>query len=367
MNHKEKLKNIYSLSLLIDDIQNIPEQQIEYIQAISDNSYNQKGVYTVIITLLTHKTLYPEQDISNHQSHMSQGFSGRGIDTDFITPTLRELELPSMAESGWLTRSLEQPHPYNLTYPGKIDNKVVKKAFLGLIDYVQKNPHLAENVLRVMLNKVITLAKSSQVALIPLISPESLNIFSIVSSLEEHFSTKYRVRGGSKLSVLAIYAVYQSLIREIKRYESFQLANLGSHTSSDLTSKTAGDIQIFDSNHKLLEVVEVKHDKEIDLAMISVVYEKIRKFNPLRYYIFSRKDIKVAESAQIQEMVSQIRTEHGCQVIINGVLPTIKYYLRLLSLENYITNYSNLVIHDKELKAIHKQKWNELVEKLAQQ
>lgn len=365
MNHREKLKNIYSISLSTIDIQNIPEQQIEYIQAISSNAYNQKGVYTVIVTLLTHKILYPEQDIRNHQSHMFQGFSGRGIDTEFVTPTLRELGLPSMAESGWLTRSLEQPHPYSLNYPGKIDNKVVKNAFLELIDYVQKNPHLAENILRTMLNKVMTLVKGSQVALIPLIAPESLSISNIVSSLEEHFSTKYRVRGGSKLSVLAIYAVYQSLIRETKRYELFQLANLGSHTSSDLKSKTAGDIQVFDGNNKLLEVVEIKHDKEIDLAIVSVVYEKIRKFNPLRYYILSRKDIKVAEAAQIQEIVSQIRKEHGCQVIINGVCPTIKYYLRLLSLENYIENYSYLVIHDQELKAIHKQKWNELLEKLS--
>ena len=364
MNHREKLRNIYSLSLSVDDIKNIPDQYLEYIEAISNNAYNQKGVYTVIITLLTHKVLHPEQDIRNHQHHMPQGFSARGIDTEFITPTLRELGLPSMAESSWLTRSLEQPHPYNLSYPGKIGNKIVKEAFLNLIDYVERNPQQSEHILRVILNKIITLTESSQIELIPLISPESLNIAIIVSSLEEHFSTKYGVRGGSKLSVLAIYAVCQSLIKEIKRYESLHLANLESHTSSDLKSKSAGDIQIFDNNNKLVEVVEVKHDKEIDLAIVSAVYEKIKKFNPARYYILSRKNIKVSEAIQVQEMVSQIRVEHGCQVIINGVSATIKYYLRLLSLENYIANYSNLVIHDQELKSIHKQKWNKLLERL---
>lgn len=28
--------------------------------------------------------------------------------------------------------------------------------------------------------------------------------------------------------------------------------------------------------------------------------------------------------------IEKIKIEHGCQVIINGVFPTIKYYLRLL-------------------------------------
>ena len=59
MNHREKLRNIYSLSLSVDDIKNIPDQYLEYIEAISNNAYNQKGVYTVIITLLTHKVLHP--------------------------------------------------------------------------------------------------------------------------------------------------------------------------------------------------------------------------------------------------------------------------------------------------------------------
>jgi len=51
----------------------------------------------------------------------------------FITPTLKELGLPSMAESGWLTRSLEQPYPYTLGYKGKISGKGIKEAFLNLL------------------------------------------------------------------------------------------------------------------------------------------------------------------------------------------------------------------------------------------
>lgn len=37
--------------------------------------------------------------------------------------------LGAMKESGWLTRSLEQNNPYELDFPGKIQNKNVKAAF----------------------------------------------------------------------------------------------------------------------------------------------------------------------------------------------------------------------------------------------
>ena len=38
---------------------------------------------------------------------LENGFSGRSFDKKIVTPTLRKLKLPCMAESGWLTRSLE--------------------------------------------------------------------------------------------------------------------------------------------------------------------------------------------------------------------------------------------------------------------
>jgi DNA (cytosine-5)-methyltransferase 1 len=114
MNPKEKLKNIYSLSFSIADIQDIPQQYLKYILLIGEQAYKLKGVYTVLVTLLTYKSLFPEQDIRKHQSRIPGGFSGRSIDNQYITPTLKELGLPSMAESGWLTRSLEQSSPYTL-------------------------------------------------------------------------------------------------------------------------------------------------------------------------------------------------------------------------------------------------------------
>ena len=52
-------------------------------------------------------------------------------------------------------------------------------------------------------------------------------------------------------------------------------------------------------------------------------------------------------------------------MIINGTIPTLKYYLRLItSTEKFLDNYSKLVELDQELQVIHKMKWNEILSKL---
>jgi DNA (cytosine-5)-methyltransferase 1 len=234
--------------------------------------------------------------------------------------------------------------PVQFRLPGQHkQSKAVKEAFLNIIDYVQSRPEQVDKVLQLILNKVIEVQAENIVNVAKLVNPDTLNIRSIVSCLEEHFLTKYNVRGGSKLPVLAIYAMYQSLLDEVKRYENCILAPLGSHTASDLTSKSSGDIEVFDEQGQICEAIEVKLDREIDLKIVRVAYEKIIRFNPKRYYILSCNDIKVSELQEINNIISQVREKHGCQIIINGVIPTIQYYLRLISLEIFVNNYSNLV------------------------
>lgn len=363
MNHKDKLLEIYNLSSIVTDIKNVNNETKDFIKSIGAKINTQKGVFTVLVTLITHKIINPKQDVRKHQTSMDGGFSGRSIDTVYITPTLKQLGLPSMAESGWLTRSLEQPYPYNLDYNGKISNKVVKEAFLNVLDFVEKNPKSTQNVLRLLLNEAINSKNDALVDIVPLENPETLTIDKIISALDEHFRTKYATSGGSKLPVLAFFAIYKSLIKEIGRYKGCILAEMGSHTASDRTSKSAGDIEIF-KKKDLFEAIEIKLDKAIDVTMVRIAIEKIARYNPNRYYILSYLGIKETDKSEIDNLIEQLKTEHGCQIIINGLLPTIKYYLRLInSLDEFIENYNNLVQNDNEIKKIHKEKWNELINK----
>lgn len=358
MNLKEIYENV-NLPLT----SNIPGDIRNKITIIGNNCLNQKGVYTVLVTLLYYKYLHPEQDVRLHQANMIGGFSGRSFDTSFVTPILRELGLPSMAESGWLTRSLEQPYPYYLNYEGKISGGC-KIPFLEILDYLEKNPQSSLDLLKILLSVVTDVVKKSKIYITPLKSNECLTIDLIIDALDKHFRYNYKTHNGAKLPVLAFYAIYTSIINEMSRYNECQLAPLASLTACDKTSKASGDIEIF-KHGKNFESIEIKLDRKINSQIVRIVVDKIYKFNPIRYYILSYNGIEQTDLSEIQEIVKKVKREHGCQIIINGVLPTIKYYLRLISnLSDFLEYYSNLIETDYELQPIHKSIWNDIIIRL---
>lgn len=355
----ETLEQVYSNSLSISDITDIESSIEKYVIQIGENCNKKKGLYTVLTTLLYYKYLYPEQDIRLHQERFDGGFSGRGYDTQHITPVLKKLGLPAMAESGWLTRSLEQPYPYDLNYNGSIGT--LKNPFLYTLEYVQNNPDTAYNLLRILLHNADKVAKANVIKIVPLENPDNLTIDKIVMALKEHFLFQYGTHNGAKLPVLAFHAIYTSLIEELKRYERCSLAPLSSLTACDKTNKASGDIEIFKDNN-IFESIEIKLDKKITAQIIRVVESKIYQWNPKRYYVLSVLGIDENDRQEIESVISKVLKEHGCQIIVNGLIPTIKYYLRLIdNLEDFIKNYSNSVESDKELQLVHKKKWNELI------
>lgn len=341
---------------------NIPQNVLKDVEQIGKKCLKQKGVYTVLTTLLYYKYLHPEQDVRYHQAQLPNGFSGRSFDTANVTPVLEKLGLPAMAESGWLTRSLEQPYPYTKDYSGKIASGL-KEPFLNTLDYIQKNPNSALDLLRFLLRTVDEVVKEYQVVIVPLDNPENLTISAIIKALEEHFLCKYATHNGAKLPVLAFHSIYSILINEVERYKNCTLAELSSLTACDRTNKASGDIEIF-KDGKTFESIEIKLDKKIFSQIIRVVRDKIYKWNPSRYYVLSVLGIEESDKEEIETIVDEVEEKHGCQIIINGLLPTIKYYLRLIThLEDFIKIYTEEVQNDKELQKVHKIKWQELIEK----
>ena len=137
--HRQILEKIYNevLNGIDENIsKNFSNELKNDIEFLVSRSENNKGIITVLVTLLSHKLINPSQDIRYHQAQLENGFSGRSIDKSEVTPFMKSVNFPAMAESGWLTRSLEQPHPYDLNYPGKISPADLKKAFLKIIDFV---------------------------------------------------------------------------------------------------------------------------------------------------------------------------------------------------------------------------------------
>lgn len=360
---KQKLLEVYENSLDISDLAKLLDKKlVEDTDFILQRVASNKGVYTVLITLSLYKILNPSQDIRNHKIELPNGFSGRSFDTANVTPVLKELNLPAMAESGWLTRSLEQAYAYDMSFNGKITPAELKWAFLRTVEAIQQGPESAERVLRILLNGGITYRENNRVE-IRRISTDDAQIATILRVLEECFTTNYGTHGGSKLPVLAFYAIYELLIPEMSRYSGATLLPLGSHTASDRTSKSAGDIEVA-RDDCILEAVEVKLDKPATPHMVRVAYEKINKFGVSRYYILSGVEPDPTEIDEINQLIFEIEQEHGCQLIVNGLYQTLKYYLRLVSNpRDFLNEFVELVEKDKELSTIHKSTLSQILEK----
>lgn len=229
--------------------------------------------------MLFYKINYPNQDIRLHQVGLSNeegnknGFSGRSFDTNNITPVLKQLGLPSMAESGWLTRSLEQAVPYGLDYPGKISGGV-KNHFLQIIHNVEVDDFSAYKVLTYLLNKSYAQLSDNVISIKKIDNPDVISINQLVGILDKQFHHNYATSGGAKLPMLAFHAIYQILLKELSKFEGCRLHDIGSYTASDRTSRTSGDIEIFYENGKLCESIEIKLNIPINAQIVRRAKEK---------------------------------------------------------------------------------------------
>jgi len=345
-----------NLELLLIDVD---KTEKAHIKTVIDNFERGRGVLTVLITSFVHKLHNPDQDIRLHQDNMKGGYSGRGIDTKYITPFMKEMGFPAMAESGWLTRSLEQNRPYNFSYPGKITPKELKSAFLFLFDQIQSYNKTAETYLLILLAKLIEHREQKN---IDLAKPTNLTISTIINYLKCHFESSYSSRGASRLPTLAIYAIYQCLIKEFKRFEGKILVPLEEHTSADKSSGRVGDIEVRDKENRVFEAVEIKHGIAINAQLIKDAYEKFKSHPIQRYYLLTTAEENLSDIELISKEITRILKIHGCQVIVNGIYPSLKYYLRMLNNPyEFIENYAENLKTDTAIKYEHRLKWNEIV------
>lgn len=362
-NHNDVLNEIYEKALAATSDSNLttslPDEIKGQVELLVSRSETNRGMIAVLTTLLVHKLVDPSQDIRYHQAQLPNGFAGRGIDQNFITPFMKRVSFPAMSESGWLTRSLEQPHPYNLEYPGKIKPETVKIAFLNIVDKVQRNTVSAEEVLLYFFKLLI---KQRDDLNIELAKPHSLSISKIIKLLEKHFTYRYACPGASRLPTLAVYAAYQCMMDQVVRFNNKTLCPLEFHNSADSQSGRIGDIDINNENGTAFEGVEIKHEIQITRQMVADAYEKFKIHNTDRYYLLTTANMNSADWDSIELEVQRISQIHGCQVIVNGVYTTLKYYLRLvIDPAEFIDRYVELLKKDETIKFQHKTAWNEII------
>jgi DNA (cytosine-5)-methyltransferase 1 len=378
LNPGEILVRTYSLALREFErdagqsfLNKLTKEQRNYLITLVESGESLKSIITVVATCLTKKIETPKIDIRLHKKEMPGGYSGRTLDTKYVTPFFKKYFTKFAAkESGWLTRSIEQPAPFNLDFPGKIKKKSVKNAFLQILNDVEakeRDPELY--LIGLFLLLIIKIQQYAKIKIkhIPISNKSTIEL--IIACIKEHFFQKYHVAGASRLPVIAMYSIYKLLTRDLSRYQNKRLQDLKSHVTADTKARDIADITILDEKGEFFEGIEIKHDIPIDGLMLQDVFEKIKDTKTARYYVLTTAEpnIKPGEETEIDTIVKDVREMHGCEIIVNGVIQSLKYYLRLLKnpldfIQIYKQNLEKEFKQSTDVKEEHILFWNKILE-----
>jgi DNA (cytosine-5)-methyltransferase 1 len=337
----------------------------EFIEALAQMHSNCSKAttgFTNIITGLSIKAAMGNcVDIRYHQTQIQDqtnrpaGFNFRGISENIIYFWLSTHEFVC-AKSGWQTRTFERPKPYMLDYDENIDD--IKEAFLQCYDQVENNSQDPLAALAFLFWRQLQLREASR---IDIAIPNISDVLQIAHYFELHFGYRYKEsKGASRLPVLALYAIYQVIIDEVARYNGKVLRPLEAHSAADARTGALGDIEVLNKDDSVFESLEIKHEIPITRETIETVKKKIRGSRVDRYYILTTHNLH-DPSPDIANEIEIVKRSLGTQLIANGVVPTIKYYLRLLSNPSTVfAKYADLLSSDSTIAFEHKDIWNQI-------
>ncbi len=339
---------------------NTPTHILDACETIVNNKPHNKYIFSIVITTCLKKIIAPKQDIRIAQENMPSGYSNRSMDQRIVTPFLKRHGYTHCEASGLESgRNLERPIAWNLTYPCNPRGSGNRDSFLGLLHYIQEEKGDAEIVIKYLLFFDASKRASQENAVVP---PKEYKISKIMHIFLRHFKESSG-QGKSRLPVLALYAVYQELVGQLSRYEGTELLPLERHTTADLRSGSVGDIQV-NKKGQPFEGVEVKSDKTITAPMVNELKRKLTGKPASRYYVLSTHNPQVLDDdlESVEEAVNSTEAETGCQVIVNGLIKTLWYYLRLLEDPSIVlTHYQELLGTDSDMQQGLRDTWNTIV------
>lgn len=369
MNGKEILEQAFQDAVYLIESKTLEE--IKEIDFLIEKIDSNKSIVSALVTSLVKKILEPKQDVRLHRTDFENGYSARSLDTKITTPFFKN-HFPKYAnkESSFLTLATREKIKWtkiegqNL----KIRNKKLRESFLYIFEQIEEKKENPKIYLNFLFAKLIKLSES-EANLFDLTKNQSLeistlNIGLVLEMMQKHFSVKL----SSRLPVVAIYSIYELLLPKFERYKNKKLLPLQVHTSSD--KHGFGDIEIYDKENNPFEIVEIKHNIPIDKYLIFDIVKKIKATEISRYYILTTFQNGFADLETehiVSEYILQIKQQTNFDIIANGILSTLKYYLRFIDgYGEFIKIYTKNLIEDAknstEVKSFHLEEWNEILE-----
>lgn len=329
----------------------------EAFEAVRDLAKARHAARGVAITLMAYKIARPSQDIRAHKAELDGGFSARTVDSRITVPFLNRESLPSSVETHWLSQTFSFAGLYVRDAVLRTQPRHVGENFLKVVNSVEDGEagsEVAKAMLVVLLGELIEERNRGKVLLE---KPKDLPIDDVLELLEKHFDSAYE-KNSPRLPQLALYAIYDVLTRSVDRYKDMELQPLERMRAANRKSGTVGDIDL-NGGGIPLEAVEVKFGIKISKEIVAEAIQKIRTASVERYFILSTAGVKPGDEVDIRRLRRDFRRSNGCEIIVNGVIESIGYYLRLIrSTTDFVVAYAQLVEVDSELGYEHRIAWN---------
>ncbi len=373
MNGKEILEQAFQAAVELiknDRIKDISAEIQKDIDRLISKIDSNKSIVSALVTSLVKKILEPSQDVRLHRTDFEGGYSARSLDTKVTTLFFKD-NFPKYAnkESSFLTLATRERIKWTIDEGQnlKIRDKNLRTSFLNVFEQIERNNQKPEIYLQYIFVKLIQISAEESV-LFKIAEEQSreisaLNIHLVLEMMREHFAIEL----SSRLPVVAVYSIYEILLPKFERFKNKKLVSLQVHTSSD--KHGFGDIEIYDEENNPFEIIEIKHNIPIDKYLIFDIDKKTKNTNINRYYILTtyRNGFSDAETEQaVTEYILQIKRQTNLDIIANGIISTLKYYLRFVDdYSEFIETYTKNLIADAknstEIKSFHLEKWNEIL------
>jgi len=337
--------------------QNFTLEDANEIYGLGSTKHAARGV---VLTLAFYKALHFDQDVRYHKSEFDGGFSARSFDTAYTVPFLAEKGLPYNVETHWLSQSLSFVGPLTPDQTIKLVPKCAGPFLISVANHIQGAQDIdrVKSIIKLLL---IAMIEERNKGRIPLAKPKNLSIDSVMMLIHKHFSQKY-TKNAPRLPQVAIYAIYKCLMADVDRYAKFELKPLEKMRTANRKSGSVGDIDLCFEGRPI-EAVEIKFEIEPSASIVSEAIQKVKSESVQRYFILSTKPPVEEDLETIQKLKDSFLKSNGCEIIVNGVYDTLKYYLRLLKTTNdFINNYTDLLSIDEDLNYEHKVAWNVICE-----
>ena len=337
----------------------LPDAVRNVVRELAETKHAFRGA---LLTLMAYKCCNPDQDVRAHKAEYQGGFSARTYDTGATIPFLIEKSLPRSVETHWLTQTLSFAGPLHGDIELKTNPKNVGPLFLEAL-HVGNADASSDTAYAMLVTTMQCLIEARNRDRVVLTRPKNLPIKSVSKLLDRHFSMHYRT-GGPRLPQVAIFALYQCLMESVERYEGLSLEPLQRMKSADRKAGTVGDVVVA-REETPVEGVETKYGQPVRSINVHEAMDKVRSERVSRYYVLSTGGVLEGDQEEIDSLVEGFRRQNGCEMIVNGVIETITYYLRLLpDTSSFLANYAELVETDEDLGYEHRIGWNEVCREL---